>query len=135
MLSLRKMTVLRLDLSPASGSFRLALPKEVSTMSTPRKLLLGGLAALSLLALPLTSAQAGVRIGIGVGVPVYRPYFRPYYRPYYRPYVAVGVGVPVYVAPPPVIVAPAPVYLSPGPAPVYVQPVAPPAPTYIQPPG
>ena len=61
------------------------------------------LAALLLLFLPWTTAQAGGFYG-RPGGPYYRPYYRPYY---YRPY-AVGI------------------YL--GPAPVYVAPVLPPTP-------
>jgi hypothetical protein len=71
-------------------------------MTWRRKLLL---AALFLVVMPWTTAQAGVRVAVGIGWPYYRPY-------YYRP---------VYVAPVPVYVAPAPVYVVPGQAPVYVQ--------------
>ena len=66
------------------------------------------LASLIVLALPLASTQAGVRIGVGIGVPFGGyyygpgPYYGGYpyygyggYYPYYRPYGA------VYVAPAP----------------------------------
>ena len=68
------------------------------------------LASLIVLALPLASTQAGVRIGVGIGVPFGGyyygpgPYYGGYpyygyggYYPYYRPYGA------VYVAPAPVV--------------------------------
>jgi hypothetical protein len=69
--------------------------------------------ALALLAIPLSSASAGIYVGIG------RPYYRPFYRPFYGPRVVIGVP-PVYIAPQPVYVQPAPVYVQP--APVYAQP-------------
>jgi hypothetical protein len=63
--------------------------------------------ALALLAIPLSSANAGIYIGVG------RPYYyRPYYRPYYGPSVYIAPA-PVYVAPPPVYVQPAPVVVPP----------------------
>ena len=76
-----------------------------------RTLLLAALAALSLLALPWGSAQAGVRVNIGVGAPCYRHHH--YYRPCYRPAVVIAPR-PVIVARPAVVVAPAPVYVQPS---------------------
>jgi hypothetical protein len=78
------------------------------------------LAALVVLVLPFTTAQAGVRIGVGVVVPIHRGYYRPYY---YGP----SVGVGFYYAPAPVYYyTPAPVYVTPVvPTPVYIQPVQP----------
>jgi hypothetical protein len=81
---------------------RSLFPEEVAML---KKLIL---AALVLVALPLASAQGGVRIGIGIGIPIYRPYYGPYYGPYYRP----------------VVVAPAPVYVA-QPVVTYVQPAQP----------
>jgi hypothetical protein len=88
------------------------------------------LAALVVLALSWTSAQAGWHIGIGIGYP---PCYRPYH---YRVVVAAPVyyvpAAPVYVQPTPVYVQPAPVYVQP--TPVYVPPgYVQPAPVYVQP--
>ncbi len=82
-------------------------------------------AALALLALSVTSAQAGVFVGFGVGGPYHPWHHHPYW---YGPRVVVGLP-PVYIGPAP---APAPVYVVPPPAPVYVAPTAP-APVYGQP--
>ncbi len=88
-----------------------------------RKLFLG---ASVMLVLPLTSAQAGVRIGLGITLPIYAPGYPPppyyYYRPYYGPpyYPVYAAPAPVYVTPPPVYVQPPPAYAQP--APVYGQP-------------
>jgi hypothetical protein len=77
------------------------------------------LAAVALLALPLTSAQAGVRFGLNIGIGI--PLFRPCYPPPPR----------VVVAPAPVYIQPAPVYVQQAPPPVYVQR----APVYVQQPA
>jgi hypothetical protein len=71
-------------------------------------------AAVALLAIPWSSAQAGgwrVGIGVGIGFPIYRPSYPVYVVP-----------APVYyVQPAPVYAQPAPVYTSP--TPFYLQPV------------
>ena len=79
------------------------------------------LAALTLLVLPLASADAH-----GWGSVRYRPYHYGCYRPYYRPAVGIYVApAPVYAVPPvvvrpaPVVVTPAPVYFQPAPAVAY----------------
>lgn len=83
-----------------------------------RKLLF---AALVVLVLPLSWAQAGARVGIGIGVPVsvpapyYGPSYRPYYTPYFYPY-------PTFYAAPPVYTAPVPIYMGLGQPPVYFLP-------------
>ncbi len=93
------------------------------------------LASLIVLALPLASTQAGVRIGVGIGVPFGGyyygpgPYYGGYpyygyggYYPYYRPYGAVYVApAPVYAQPAPVYAQPAPVYNQPAPPAAYAQ--------------
>jgi hypothetical protein len=79
-----------------------------------KKLMLTALIGLTLAA---TGAQAGVRLSIGIGIPLFVP---PPPRPVYV------ASAPVYVVP-----APAPVYVQPAPRPVYVQPG--PAPAYVQP--
>jgi hypothetical protein len=75
-------------------------------------------AALVVLALTATYAEAGVRISFGIGIPIFAPPPRPIYV----------VPAPVYVAPAPMY-APAPIYVRPAPTPVYLQP----APVYDQP--
>ena len=70
-----------------------------------KRFLLAGL----VLAVAVSSTQAGVRIGIGlgIGVPCYGPYYGPAYYGYPYPY-------PYYYAPPGVVVAPAPVAAAPA---------------------
>ncbi len=93
-------------------------------MTLKRVLMLTVFAAVAALAVP-GAAHAQVRVGIAFGGG-YRPGYYSYYRPGVRvgiglPPVVVGVGGPVYVAPPPVYYA-APVYVQP--APVYAAPQA-----------
>ena len=94
-----------------------------------KALILVALAALTLLAVPWSSARADVIVGVRGPYPP-RYYYR--HRPY-RPFVVVAPA-PVYVAPRPVIVAPPPVYVAPRPVVVTPAPVVvTPAPTYVQP--
>jgi hypothetical protein len=95
-------------------------------MTLKRVLILTVFAAAAALVVP-GAAHAQVRVGIAFGGG-YRPAYYSYYRPGVRvaiglPPVAIGVGAPVYVAPPPVYY-PAPVYLAPAPVYVAPQPVA-----------
>ena len=93
-----------------------------------RKLIMGVLAIMALLALP-RPADARVFVGVGLNFPFYYQPWAPCY-PYYA-------YRPVYVAPPPVYVAPAPVYVQPAPVvqPAYSAPSPPaePAPQPIHP--
>jgi hypothetical protein len=80
-----------------------------------KKLLLAALIGWTLSA---SYAQAGVRISFGIGLPIFVP---PPPRPIYvapAPVYVVPASAPVYVRPAPVYVQPAPAYVQPAPVPV-----------------